>query len=184
MSAEQLTREWVTRLVVGEGLCPFAHPVLPGLMIEVCDGHDLNRITDELMALLRRVADTAPETLPTALFVVPDALSGFDEYWNWSLICDELLVQMGYEGFLQLATFHPHYCFEGEDPEDASNFTNRSPLPMLHIIREADIEAALASVPFPERIPERNQKHLRRMGTTGLLTLMPALSNTAVFKPR
>jgi len=181
MTAEQLTREWVTRLVVGEGLCPFAHPVLPGLMIEVCDSRDLDQVTRAFMDLLQQVADAEPEALPTALFVTPDVLQDFDEYWNWSLICEQLSVQMGYEGVLQVATFHPHYHFDGEESDDPSHFTNRSPFPMLHIIREADIEAALASVPFPERIPERNQKHLRRMGRTGLLQLMPALADTAVF---
>ncbi|MFL0807405.1 MAG: DUF1415 domain-containing protein [Oceanobacter sp.] len=182
MNAEQLTREWVTRLVVGEGLCPFAHPVLSGLMIEVCDSTDLDQITRQFMTLLQQVAEADPAELPTALFVVPEVLQSFDEYWNWSLICEQLSAQMGYEGLLQLATFHPHYHFEGEEADDASHFTNRSPFPMLHIIREADIEAALASVPFPERIPERNQKHMRRLGTQGLLTLMPALADTAVFR--
>lgn len=182
MNAEQLTREWVTRLVVGEGLCPFASPVLSGLMIEVCHSDDLDQVTQSFMALLEQVAKADVEALPTALFVVPNALQTFDEYWNWSLICEELSAQMGHEGVLQLATFHPHYCFEGEDEEDASNFTNRSPFPMLHIIREADIEMALASVNFPERIPERNQKHMRRMGVKGLLQLMPSLKDTAVFR--
>ena len=182
MNAEQLTREWVTRLVVGEGLCPFAHPVLSGLLIEVCDSDDLDQVTRSFMELVEQVATAAPAELPTALFVVPNALQDFDEYWNWNLICDELSAQMGHEGELQIATFHPHYQFDGEDDNDPSHYTNRSPFPMLHIIREADIEAALASVAFPERIPERNQKHMRRLGVDGLLERMPALKNTAVFK--
>ena len=136
------------------------------------------------MSLLREVAEADPQVLPTALFVAPAALDDFDEYWNWSLICDNLLVQMGYEGELQLATFHPDYLFEGEDEDDMSHFTNRSPFPMLHIIREADIEQALASVRHPERIPERNRQHMRRLGKEGLLQLMPALAQSRVFQER
>ncbi|MCY0965730.1 DUF1415 domain-containing protein [Parathalassolituus penaei] len=180
--AAWLTREWVSRLVVGEGLCPFAHPVMQQLRIEVCELEDLNRVTARFMELLGEVADADPAQLPTALFVAPNVTPDFDEYWNWAMICDELLFQMGYEGQLQVATFHPNYRFEGEAPDDASNLTNRSPFPMLHIIREADIEKALESVEFPERIPERNQRHMRRLGTDGLLALMPELADTAIFR--
>lgn len=168
--------------MVGEGLCPFAHPVLQTLHVDVCDSDDLEQITYELMQLLRVVAEADPHQLPTALFVVPNALSDFDEYWNWSVICDNLLVQMGYEGLLQLATFHPHYEFEGEDAEDMSHYTNRSPYPMLHIIREEDLEQALLSVTHPERIPERNRQHMRRLGLNGLLQRMPALAQSPVFQ--
>lgn len=177
-----LTREWVTRLVVGEGLCPFAHPVMPKLRIDVCELTDLNKVTEQFMDLLAEVAAADPVELPTALFVAPAVTPTFDEYWNWAVMCDELLFQMGYEGQLQVATFHPRYQFQGESVDDASNFTNRSPFPTLHIIREADIEAAVASVQFPERIPQRNQRHMRRLGKEGLLALMPELADTAIFR--
>jgi len=182
MTTAELTRLWVSRLVVGEGLCPFAHPVMDSLAIRVDESDDLNKVTESFMTLLAEVADADPAELPTALFVVPNTLQDFDEYWNWAMICDQLLQQMGHEGVIQLATFHPHYCFEGEDEDDLSNFTNRSPFPMLHLIREADIEAALASVAHPEKIPERNQRHMRRIGIEGLLGLMPELKATAVIR--
>lgn len=134
--------------------------------------------------MLQQVADADPQQLPTALFVTPNALDDFDEYWNWSLICDNLLVQMGHEGLLQLATFHPDYLFEGEDEDDMSHFTNRSPFPMLHIIREDDIENALASVRHPERIPERNRQHMRRLGKEGLVQRMPALAQSRLFRKK
>lgn len=167
--------------MIGEGLCPFAHPVFSSLLIEVSTSNSLEQVTDELMQLLQRVAIADPQQLPTALFVTPHVLPGFDEYWNWVAICDNLLQQMGYEGVLQLATFHPHYEFEGEDKNDMSHFTNRSPFPMLHIIREDDMEQALASISKPERIPQRNRQHLRRLGREGLLKAMPALAKSRVF---
>lgn len=169
-------------LVVGEGLCPFAHPVLSRLHIELSSSADLEQVTLHFMDHLRQVAEADPQQLPTSLFVTPSVLDSFDEYWNWVLICDNLLVQLGYEGVLQLATFHPQYLFEGEDEDDMSHFTNRSPYPMLHIIREDDMEQALASVRFPERIPERNREHIRRLGKEGLLQLMPALAQSRLFQ--
>jgi len=170
------------QFVVGEGLCPFAHPVMKSLRIDVCESSDAEQATMVLMNLLREVAEADPAQLPTALFVIPNLFDDFDDYWNWSLICDNLLVQMGYEGLLQLATFHPRYQFEGEDKDDLSNYTNRSPYPMLHLIREADIENALASVDNPEKIPERNRRHMRRLGKEGLLQKMPALAQSRVFQ--
>merc|ERR1712169_160752 len=163
-------------------LCPFAHPVLQNLRIDVSDSSDAEQVTMEFMALLSEVAEADPAQIPTALFVIPNQFAHFDDYWNWSLICDNLLVQMGYGGLLQLATFHPHYLFEGEDEDDMSHFTNRSPYPMLHIIREADIEAALASVAQPEKIPERNRRHMRRLGKEGLLKKMPILAQSRLFQ--
>lgn len=177
----RLTRLWVERLVVGEGLCPFAHPVMPALKIHVCSGTDLNEITSEFMTVLTDVAEADPQQIPTLLFVVPDALTSFDEYWNWAMICDQLSEQMGYAGLLQLATFHPNYVFEGEEPDDTSHYSNRSPYPMLHLIREDDVEAALASVANPEKIPERNQRHMRRLGLEGLKHLMPELAEKGLF---
>lgn len=167
--------------MIGEGLCPFAHPVFDTLKIEVCEDSDLEGVTTAFMTLLQTVADADPQEIPTALFVIPNALFDFDEFWNWSLICDNLLLQMGHEGVIQLATFHPHYLFDGEDEDDMSNYTNRAPYATLHLIREADMEDALASVSKPERIPERNRQHMRRLGLEGLLKVMPALANSRVF---
>lgn len=181
MTAAELTREWVRCLVVGESLCPFAAPIFDRLVIEVHESQDENQATDALMTLLNRVADADPEQLPTALLVTPHLFNDFEQYLNWAYICEELLAQMGLEGELQLATFHPQYLFEGEDPDSASHFSNRSPFPMLHIIREADIEQALTQVSHPERIPARNQAHLIRMGKEGILKRMPELAKTAVF---
>lgn len=169
------TLDWIKHIVIGEGLCPFAAPVLETLLIEVHEESDENSLTESLMLMLQRFMETPADILPTGLFVTPNAFVDFDSYWNWIIICDTLLQQLGYEGTLQLATFHPSYMFEGEDENDLSHFTNRSPYPMVHVIRENDVEQALASVKFPERIPERNRNHMRRLGRDGLLAVMPSL---------
>jgi len=151
------------------------------MLIEVSSSDDLETVTAEFMTLLQQVAEADPQTIPTALFVAPNVLNSFDEFWNWVEICDNLLFQMGYEGLLQLATFHPQYLFEGEDEDDMSHFTNRAPFPTLHIIREAEMEEVLANITNPDRIPERNRQHMRRLGREGLLKAMPALAKSRVF---
>jgi len=151
------------------------------MLIEVSNSDDLETVTAEFMTLLQQVAEADPQTIPTALFVAPNVLNSFDEFWNWVEICDNLLFQMGYEGLLQLATFHPQYLFEGEDEDDMSHFTNRAPFPTLHIIREAEMEEVLANITNPDRIPERNRQHMRRLGREGLLKAMPALAKSRVF---
>ena len=175
------TREWVKSVVIGEGLCPFAKPVLDSLHIEVSLTENDNLLTEQLMNLMARMVDTPATELPTALFVVARALDHFDQYWNWFDICDRLNSQMGYEGIIQLASFHPRYVFEGESESDMSHFTNRSPFPMVHLIREEDIDQTLNGVAFPERIPERNRPHMRKLGRQGLIEVMPSLAR--LFHP-
>ena len=79
-------------------------------------------------------------------------------------IADQLLTQHGYDGTYQLASFHPEYCFAGSDDNDAANYTNRSPFPMLHLLREDSLEMALENYPDPEQIPNRNVEKARTLG--------------------
>ena len=181
--ASALTQLWVERLVVGEGLCPFAQPVMSNLLIDVCDQPQLELLTESFLSLLLKMSASSEDDIPTALFVCDsDLLQDFDDYLDWLAICEELLAQAGLEGDIQLASFHPHYQFDGEDDDDMSHYSNRSPFPMLHLIRENHISAALATVTRPEAIPERNKRHMRRLGREGLLQLMPELRHTAVFR--
>ncbi|NRA23008.1 MAG: DUF1415 domain-containing protein [Oleispira sp.] len=181
LSNKALTRLWVEKLVVGEGLCPFAHPVMEKLHIEECTSQDLAQVTRAFLSLLNEMQLADDEDLPTALFIVSQALADFDDYLDWLFLCEDLLEQSGLEGDIQLASFHPHYEFEGEDTEDMTNYSNRSPLPMIHFIRENHISEALKAVIKPEAIPERNKRHMRRLGKEGLLQLMPELADSAVF---
>jgi len=181
-TAKVITHEWVTKLVVGENLCPFAAPVMPALHIESYDGTSEEELTQTLEALLKQVAESSEETLPTALLIAPNMLESFADYWDWFEQAEDLLESLKLEGILQLASFHPQYQFADELDDDISHFTNRSPYPMVHVIREQHITQALASVNKPEAIPERNKKHMRRLGIEGLLSIMPALAETPVMK--
>ena len=156
---------------------------MQNLLIEVCDHSQLEPLTESFLALLLNMANTSEAQMPTALFVSnSELLLDFDDYLDWLALCEELLEQAGLQGDIQLASFHPQYQFEDEPDDDMSHYSNRSPFPMLHLIRENHISDALATVTRPEVIPERNKRHMRRLGRDGLLQLMPELRHTAVFR--
>ncbi|MDL4864468.1 DUF1415 domain-containing protein, partial [Halomonas elongata] len=102
-------------------------------------------------------------------------LSDFDDYLDALGLAEALLVEQGYEGVYQLASFHPEYQFEGEVEDAPRNFTNRSPWPMWHLIREAGLERALAHYPDPEAIPARNAVQMQALGTERLAASLAAL---------
>jgi hypothetical protein len=181
LSNKALTHLWVQKLVVGEGLCPFAHPVMEKLHIEESTSQDLEVVTRAFLSLLNEMQLADEDDLPTALFIVTAALADFDDYLDWLFLCEDLLEQSGLEGDIQLASFHPHYEFEGEEAEAMTNYSNRSPFPMIHFIRENHISEALKTVTKPEAIPERNKRHMQRLGKEGLLNLMPELADSAIF---
>lgn len=181
LSNKALTRVWVEKLVVGEGLCPFAHPVMDKLHIEECTSTDSEQVTRAFLSLLNEMQLADEDDLPTALFIVTQALADFDDYLDWLFLCEDLLEQAGLEGDIQLASFHPHYEFEGESADAMTNYSNRSPFPMIHFLRENHISEALQTVTKPEAIPERNKRHMQRLGREGLLNLMPELADSAIF---
>ena len=115
------------------------------------------------------MADAAQQE--TALLVVTEGLAGFSEYLDLLALAEQAVSEAGLSGVIQLASFHPDYCFAGAPADDPANFTNRSPYPMFHLIREDALEAALASYRHPERIPERNVQRLRALGLEGIRAL-------------
>jgi hypothetical protein len=181
LSNKALTHLWVNKLVVGEGLCPFAQPVMKDLHIEESRSQNLEQVTRAFLSLLNEMQLADDQDLPTALFIVTEALADFDDYLDWLFLCEDLLEHAGLEGDIQLASFHPLYEFEGEDAEAMTNYSNRSPFPMIHFIRENHISEALKTVTKPEAIPERNKRHMQRLGRKGLLNLMPELADSAIF---
>ncbi|MBY5941670.1 DUF1415 domain-containing protein [Halomonas sp. H33-56] len=162
------TAAWVEEFVVGLNVCPFAgREVTRGSIryIEV----DGRRLEDALVALLEAChhLETTPE-VETSLLVFTRGLADFDDYLDALAMAEALLADRGYEGVFQLASFHPDYVFDGVDDDDPANFTNRSPWPVWHLLREEGLERALAHYPDPEAIPERNIERLREIGSDSL----------------
>lgn len=168
------TRCWVESVVVGLGLCPFARHVLENdqLRITVCMSPDEADLMQALVDELTRLDSTPASEIDTTLLVHPQVLTDFSRYNEFLWLFDELLHDRGYEGVYQLASFHPGYCFEGSNENDPANYTNRSPWPMLHLLREDSLERAIAVYPDTEQIPERNVECLRGMGLDAVQRLL------------
>ncbi len=177
-SAVIQTRKWLESFVIGYEICPFARKVFNDDSIryavdERTDAEScLQRLVDECQRL------DANEDIETTLLIYPCNFCNFDDYLDYLELAMELLKVQGYEGIYQLASFHPEYCFDGADEDDADNYTNRSPFPMLHLIREASIDAALKSHPDPEYIPDRNIELTRSLGVSKLKQILATARKT------
>lgn len=164
MNAETTSRietevlAWLDQVVIGLNLCPFAaRPRRLGqIRIMISGAKSDETLMDELVSEVRLLLGESPRSVETSLLVVPAMLLEFETYNRFIDVAEMLIRQYGWEGEIQIASFHPEYCFEGAAPEDDENLTNRSPYPILHLIRETSIEQALSAFPNPERIPERN----------------------------
>jgi hypothetical protein len=121
----------------------------------------------DLETELRTLAESDPADIDTTLLIIPRALADFVEYNDCLFFADRMLKQLRLEGTLQIASFHPHYQFEGNGPDDIENYTNRSPWPILHLLREASIARAVDAFPDAADIYERNEETMRRLGPDG-----------------
>jgi hypothetical protein len=164
----QQTKNWVEEIVIGLNLCPFASQPFHNDAIEytVNSGDSTEQHLQQLAYCFARL-DARSNTkadIETSLLIYPDAYQTFDSYLDLLDIANQLLKDLHYTGIYQLASFHPDYRFAGSLENDASNFSNRSPHPMLHVIRESSLEKAISSYPNIEQVPENNIKNLRAIG--------------------
>ena len=160
----QHTKNWVENIVIGLDLCPFASQPFQNNTIEyvVHPGNSTEQHLHQLAESFTRLDASAD--IETSLLIYPDAYQAFDDYLDLLDIVNHLLEDLDYAGTYQIASFHPYYRFEGSAEDDASNFSNRSPYPMLHLIRESGLEKAIANYPDIEQVPENNIKKLREIG--------------------
>ena len=163
------TRRWLERAVIEHQLGPFA--VAPHLNDRVRYCVSVQRsgvgLLDDLADELRALQDADPLKCETTLLIHPQVLTDFREYNDFLEACDAAVAELGFEGELQVASFHPRYQFAGTGAHDIENYTNRSPYPMLHLLREASVARAVANFPHIERIGATNQETLRRLGHEG-----------------
>ncbi|MCB1686186.1 MAG: DUF1415 domain-containing protein [Pseudomonadales bacterium] len=167
-------RRWVRSFVIDMNLCPFARRELDAQRVRfvVTGASDVGGLLTVLAAELA-LLDHEPG-VETTLLIHPGALADFLDYNDFLADADELLRSLDREGVYQIASFHPHYQFHGTLPEDAENYTNRSPYPMLHLLREDSVERAIAGYPEVEQIPSRNTDYLNRLGREQLARLRQA----------
>ena len=163
-SAIAQTQCWLKTVIVEHDFCPFAKRELERGSIRYSVDH-----SNDLASALQVVIDECVyldnnEATETTLLIFTQAFNRFDGYLELVELAQALLTDQGYAGTYQLASFHPDYCFADAEQDDAANYTNRSPYPMLHLIREVSMEQALKHHPDPEAIPERNIEYARELG--------------------
>jgi hypothetical protein len=169
---EASVKSWIEKVIVGLNFCPFAkkemerntvrYAIFPATQVNAALSHLL-----EELALLDQLQD-----IQTTLLIFPQGFADFDDFLDMLEMANILIGQGGYGGIYQLASFHPEYCFDGEEQNDPANYTNRSPYPILHILRESSIEAVLKRYPDPESIPENNIAKARELGSNFIKALM------------
>lgn len=178
----EATRRWVEQVVVAFNLCPFAKRELMKERVRfvVSKATDEATLLDELaheLALLN-----VNQAVETTLLIHPQVLQDFYQYNDFLEAADELLVDMDLEGVYQVASFHPDYQFGGTEPDDVENYTNRSPYPMLHLLREDSLSQAIDNYPEVDLIPERNIECMNEQGLEKMQSLLAACLKEASEK--
>jgi len=163
------TQRWIERAVIGLNLCPFARaPVAAGrLRLRVSHARDVEALVADLQEEARRLIDTDASAIETTLLIHPHVLEDFLDYNDFLDVADAVLEALDLDGELQIASFHPHYQFADSDADAVENCTNRSPYPILHLLREASVERAVEAIDDPDAIYQRNMETLRRLGGAG-----------------
>ena len=164
-----MTRRWLERSVIGLNLCPFAAGPYHDDRVHffVSEQRTASGLVEDLRSELLNLQSADPAQRETTLLIHPWVLADFLEYNEFLDVCDAMIDELGLEGELQVASFHPRYQFADTQPEDIDNFTNRSPYPMLHLLREASVERAIAAAGDTEEISRRNIRTLRELGHLG-----------------
>jgi hypothetical protein len=175
------TRAWIEHAVIGLNLCPFAKAVHTKGQIRyvVSDDTDPEDLLNTLCDELQRLADTDPAEVDTTLIIHPQVLGDFLDYNDFLELADAAVEDMGLEGVVQVASFHPQYQFEGTAPDDVGNASNRSPYPTLHLLREDSIDRAVDAFPEAERIYEANIATLEKLGPEGWAELQGRIKQDA-----
>ncbi|HWT72042.1 MAG TPA: DUF1415 domain-containing protein [Oxalicibacterium sp.] len=170
------TRNWIEQAVIGLNLCPFAKSVYVKNQIRyvVSPAQDTGRLRDDLERELQALHAADPAQTDTTLLIHPQVLADFLDYNDFLAEADDVVDALGLRGEIQIASFHPEYRFADAGVDDIENFTNRSPYPILHLLRESSIERAVAAFPEADVIYEKNMETLRRLGRAGWDRLLQA----------
>ncbi|MFZ0789770.1 MAG: DUF1415 domain-containing protein [Chromatiaceae bacterium] len=163
------TRQWIEKAVIGLNLCPFAKVVyLKGqVRYVVSRARHLDGLLEDLDRELDLLAAADPDEIDTTLLIHASLLRDFLDFNDFMQLAEAAVEEHDLQGVIQIASFHPAFQFEGTEPDDIGNFTNRAPFPTLHLLREASIERAVAAFPEAEAIYERNIETLKALGHAG-----------------
>lgn len=163
------TRRWLERAVIGLNLCPFARAphVADRIHYTVSDAVSTEGLLEHVFQALLDLSGANPEERETTLLIVPDMLQSFIEFNEFLPLADAAIEALQLEGVIQIASFHPAYQFTGTEPDAIENYTNRSPFPMLHLLRESSIDRAVEAMQRTDDIYEANISTLNKLGKSG-----------------
>ena len=168
-TAIESTRAWLEKAVIGLNLCPFARSVYTRGQVHfvVSDATEPDVLHAHLKSELEQLMEADPQVRDTTLLIVPGCLNDFLDFNDYLGAAEDLLEELGLEGEIQIASFHPDYQFAGTKKNDVTNCTNRSPYPTLHLLREESIDRAVEAFPDAESIFEKNMEVLEALGPQG-----------------
>ncbi|MBM5571387.1 MULTISPECIES: DUF1415 domain-containing protein [Deefgea] len=167
------TQHWLENAVIGLNLCPFAKAVFVKNQIRyvVSNAKHLDGFLDDLDRELDFLAQTPAAEVDTTLLIHPTLFPDFEIFNDVQALADEIVAEHELEGILQVASFHPEFQFDDTELDDISNYTNRAPFPILHLLREDSIAKAVEAFPNPDVIYERNIETLQKLGLAGWMAL-------------
>lgn len=176
----QAVQQWFENVVLGLNLCPFAHRPARAQQIKfvVCESGDETALMASVIREMENLENTTAQEWETTLVITPHLLGDFYDYQFFLDEANRKLKYHHWQGVFQLASFHPHYCFAGVEPDDASNLTNRSPYPIIHILRESSLSDVLAQVENPDEIPHANMQRMDDLSPSEKTALFPYLTPT------
>ena len=168
------TGAWLEKVVIGLNLCPFAKAVYvkEQIRIVVSRARNSDALLEDLERELQFLAETDPEQIDTTLLIHPEVMQDFLDYNDFLDVCDSVVEELEFDGVLQVASFHPQYQFAGTEIDDIANFTNRSPYPTLHLLREDSVTRAVETFPNVDQIYENNIATMQRLGKEHMEKLM------------
>lgn len=168
------TRAWLSKIVIGLELCPFAKPVhVKGqIRYRVSRAQTPEALLEDLIAELGYLREADPDAVDTTLLVHPHVLTDFLDYNDFLSVVEVTLEELELDGVLQVASFHPDYLYAGNDRDDPANCVTRSPYPLLHLLREASVDRAVAVFPDASEIVNKNVDTLRTLGLDGFQRLI------------
>ncbi len=162
-------RCWLEKAVIGLNLCPFAKAVYVKNQVRlvVSQARHADDLLEELDRELDLLVTTPADEIDTTLLIHPTLFDDFLDFNDFLEVAEAVLDEHGLEGVVQLASFHPRFQFDGTEPDDISNYTNRAPFAILHLLREESVERAVHAFPEAEAIFEENMRTLEKLGHTG-----------------
>ncbi len=176
----ETTKRWLESFVIGLNLCPFAkHPFRNNkIRYVVFEDSDLEKLTETLLIEANELVATTPSVLETTLIILPESLEKFEEYLDYLNMADFIFEEVDLDGVIQIASFHPDYQFDETEITDVENYTNRSPYPMFHLLREDSVTRALEAYPEVGDIPENNIDTMNKLGTTRVKQMLDDIIRT------